>query len=281
MRYVLHCKNIITDKPVLFIIKFDCAPNVWLFKMDKNKLFLSLQSSYAKAYPNKNKKEVQDSVVQIWSEIKKKPNLSHLVSEKIQEYKAKELTSKSNLFGYWRQVQRNSGNDGACSSSDNNSSIVAKNNVASSSVDNISPNTNLIEDNDVSVLSNSLEEVEISVVSNADSNKILPESCVIPITIHTTPAQSKLEKEISFLNDEIVSLTKRKESGLFDDDMKSTLKKKHEAVKSTKLKLKKLRGSMIRKRKYRSEFKKKLSKLCEKFPEARNELKASSKNVFF
>lgn len=77
-----------------------------------------------------------------------------------------------------------------------------------------------------------------------------------------------------------MSLTKRKESGLFDKDMKSTLKKKHELLKATKLKLSRMRSSTIRKRKYRFEFKKKLSNICEKFPEARKELKVEFKNLF-
>lgn len=264
--------------------------NVCLLKMDKNKLFLSLQSNYAKAHPNKTKKEIQDNVVQIWGKIKKEPNLPQLVSEKIQEYKAKQLQSKSNLFGYWRQVQQNaiSGNQVACSSSGNNSSIVKQNNVASSSIDKNKSNTTITDENEISNLTSSLEEMEISVVSNVtDSEKVEPEANVKSITENrefscdVTPAQSKLQKEIDFLNEEIVFLTKRKESGLFDGDMESTLKKKHNLLQSTKTKLKKMRGSMIRKRKYRHEFKKKLAKICDRFPEARKELKVSCKKLLF
>lgn len=76
-------------------------------------------------------------------------------------------------------------------------------------------------------------------------------------------------------NEEIATLSKRKECGLFTDEMRKDLKKKREMVAQAKVLLKKRRGDMIRKRKNRKQFKKKLADILEKFPESKKDLKVS------
>lgn len=97
--------------------------------------------------------------------------------------------------------------------------------------------------------------VEESVVpADTNPNKVP----VVSSNPKPTPVQDRLQKEIKFLNVEIVAVTERKESGLFNDDMRKKLCKKRELLTATKKKLRTTEREMKRKRTSRKEFKKKL-----------------------
>lgn len=220
--------------------------------MDKYSLYLSLMDAYSKAYPTKTKKQHQCDVNKIWTEIKKEKNCSELVSKKILEYKEKSLQSKSNLFSMWKSFSPIS---------------------SSSSTTNINVNVNDKNPTvEVKNLSNSFEELELS---QSDSQPIQTADLHQTKTKVPAPAQEKLQIEVDCINAEIVALTKRKDSGLFTDEMRADLKKKRTKLSALQNSLITKKREMIRKRRNRRQLKEKLAKICEKNPEFKKDLKVS------
>jgi hypothetical protein len=78
----------------------------------KEKLYFALLEGFGKAYPSKTKREVQDSVVQIWKELKVRVKnvtaleLDTLVHERLLAYKAKENANKSLALTFWGTVPK-------------------------------------------------------------------------------------------------------------------------------------------------------------------------------
>lgn len=211
--------------------------------------------AYSKAYPTKTKKQHQFDVNKIWTEIKREKNYSELVSKKILEYKEKSLQSKSNLFSMWKSL----GTTSSPSSTNMQTDI----------------NTNDLNPSDeVMSLSNSLEEMKAD-LSESDSQPIQTVDLYQTKTKIPAPAQEKLQLEVDCVNADIVALTKRKDSGLFSDEMRNELKKKRDKLTALQNNLSMKRREMIRKRRNRRQLKNKLAKICEKNPELKKDLKVS------
>lgn len=210
--------------------------------------------AYSKAYPLKTKQQHQCDVNKEWNEIKKQPNCSDLLSKKILDYKDKALKSNANLFSFWKSK----------------ANAVEKVSIEDRNINSNTQNA----PGDVLNLSNSFEELKID--CNQRDDQVRPnETTVVQSKIILTPAQERLKQEAGCLTADISALTKRKESGLFTDDMRSELIKKREKLSALEKKLCIKRRDMLRKRKSRRNFKNKLSKICEKNPDVKKELKVS------
>lgn len=262
--------------------------------MDKNKLYHSLRDAYSKAYPLKTYVQVRDEVVKIWSELKKNENpdrkLSDLVAQKCADLREKQLHLSANFFSAWKKVSQKPSNVESTSSLQitlSSSEVTVDEFVhnLSDSFEKIKVTT--IED-DTEMAAASIDEKstnrqKISVCGDAKPT-LIKESVVpagtnpikVPVVSSNpkpSPVQNRLQKEIKFLNVEIVALTERKEGGLFNDDMRKELRKKRELLTATKTKLRTMERDMIRKRTSRKQFKKKLNRIFEKFPEVKKDLK--------
>lgn len=227
--------------------------------MDKYSLYQSLLDAYSKAYPLKTKQQHQCDVTNAWNEIKKQQNYSELVAKKIVEYKEKSHHSKANFFSFWKSKT------GPSTSVPISANKKSQSNIASSTGELLN-------------LSNSFEELNVGVTPN-DNDRRSIETTLAPqnnANVHITPAQMKLAQEVGCLTADIAALTKRKDSGLFTDDMRTDLKKKREKLASLQKKLSVKRRDMIRKRRSRRNFKAKLSKICDNNPDVKKELKVSS-----
>lgn len=229
--------------------------------MDNYSLYKSLSNGYSKAHPTKTKKQCQDDVNKMWNEIKQEKNVSELVSQKVLQYKEKELTAKSTLLSYWNKAATTS-----CS----------KNDLPTSS-SNVEAN---ISDSTEINLSNSFEEFDLNASDATNEVQVNNDgpssSTVVKEQVIQTPGQYKLQQEINCLTADITALTQRKESGLFSEDMRNDLKQKRASLSKAEVKLRKTQRDMIRKRKSRSEFKNKLTQILEKNPDMQKELKVNS-----
>lgn len=231
--------------------------------MDKFSLYDKLLKSYRKAYPLKTHDNCRKEVVIIWKDIKTRKNVDELVNQKCVEWKDVELKSKSDFFSTRKKHSKQSKSSEVDASATVTESF--SNDEKSAEKDSI-PDVTSSEDVEINNLSRSLEEVDIGSLKSP------------PATIvrsYDTPAQMKLQKEIDLYNEEITTLTKRKECGLFTDEMRRDLKKKRELLGRAKAIIKLKRGDMIRKRKHRKQFKQKLAGIIEQFPETRKDLKVS------
>lgn len=192
--------------------------------------------------------------------IKTQKNVDELVNHKCVEWKEVELKSKSDFFSTWTKHSK------ALASSEVDASTTVtescSNGDEKSAEKEPIPDGTSSENVEINNLSRSLEEMEIGSLKSAPA---------AIVRSYDTPTQMKLQKEIDLYNEEIATLTKRKECGLFTDEMK----KKREMVAQAKDCLKQRRGDMIRKRKNRKEFKKKLAGILEKFPVSKKDLKVS------
>lgn len=244
--------------------------------MDRNKLFQELYNIYCSAYPQKTKRECQSIVSHIWNDSKKDKNFETVIRDKINDFKQKHLQSKANFFNSWKNSAKkkvHTGNE-TCSQlvDSSQSEIVGTSSNSDSSIvcgASVSSSNNRMEN-----LSTSFEEMGVSTSDTSkdeDNRNVMSQSSLFP-----TPAQDKLRTEIATLNDDVATLSKIRNNGLFDGEMKTVLDKKRSTLKTKQKLLKKVTKNMIRKRKYRQEFKKKLANICEKYPEAKNELKVDS-----
>lgn len=260
------------DKVYIVIFsRFFCV-NFVFRKMDKSKLYQSLRTAYSKAYPLKTYFQVQDEVVKIWNELKKNENtdknLSDLVAQKCVDLKEKKLQLSANFFSAWKKNSQKPSNVESTSSLqiDLSSSLV----VVDESVNNLS---NFFEKMEVTSI---VDDPKMPVDEKSVQENVTDANIKVPVVYSNpkpTPVQDRLQKEIKFLNTEIVALTERKESGLFNDDMRNELRKKRELLTTAKKKLHTLEREMIRKRTSRKCYKKKLKQICEKFPEVKKDLK--------
>lgn len=232
---------------------------------EKNELYHSLRKAYSKAYPLKSSAQVLNEVVKIWTGIKNHKNLSELVSQKCLELKDKELQSKSNFFSRWNKiVQKSSENEPSTQEP-----LHLNQNVSLNDLSSCAP----VDGNPVMNSSNSFEELKVT--SSEDGTK--KDINIQFSQTKPTPIQTKHQQEIDFLNTEIVALVARKETGLFNEDMRKDLQEKRKLLTETTKKLRRKKGDMIRKRKSRKEFKKKLTEVCDKFPEVKKDLKVCNK----
>lgn len=148
---------------------------------------------------------------------------------------------------FWKNISKKSDSENIKKDSSVLTDADVSPDVANSSTENILSQTTATDDGDTSILSTSFEEMDIlstsipvvvdkneSITNEKSNSEITDSEC-------STPAQSKLEKENSFLNEEIYSLVKRKESGLFDDEMKSFLEKKEKMLNTSRLRLKQMK----------------------------------------
>lgn len=227
--------------------------------MDRNKLYQDLFQSYVNAYPFKSRRECQINVTELWNSFKKEKNFDVSFGEQMRCLKDRYLQSKTNFFTVWKknaEKKLDSVNDATSSTTESEATVAQ---VAE----------------EIANLSNSFEELNVSSAGSA-KNSDNATSKPKPIQF-STPAQDKLKQEIAMLNDEVVALTKIKNNGLFDDDMQKVLKKKRSLLEVKKAKLNKVTKNMIRKRRARHEYKRKISSICEKFPDVQTELKVCSR----
>lgn len=73
-----------------------------LFRMNKNKLYQELFSSYKKAHPYKSGKACQDIVVKFWNDSKNETNFYEIIVEKIQQCEEKLSRNKKLFFAAGR-----------------------------------------------------------------------------------------------------------------------------------------------------------------------------------
>ena len=206
--------------------------------VNKASLFQDLLSAYAKAYSDqKSKQKIQESVVQIWNNLKKSPDLKNLIDAEIIKLNHIKVKRQALLDSLW----------------------VKASNPKSTNVSSLTTSKLINKEN----LENLLPIESTSEVSKDKDG--LTKKCA-------TPAQDKIKNELAVLVSDILSLNKRKSCGLMNDAMEKELKSKKMRLEECEKLIKRKESEMLRHRESRLKKKRNMEKACEDIPELKTKL---------
>lgn len=219
--------------------------------MDKKKLYQSLYDAFSKAYPDKQKKSVQDSVNAFWNSCKKSENLSDVINKKIQDLRKVAIKSKLSLDSFWLKASEAKGKENELRSNEN---------------------FNKSEASECDLETSKIEESNIPSTSQLNTINKTIEITTDSMKPYSKPVQKKLESEILVLTSDLAALERRKNSGLISDDMITEYEGKKKRLNECHNMLKKRKREMERSRTTRRLKKQKLDMAIDEIPELREKL---------